>query len=244
MIRYWGLTDKGAVRADNQDSFCLQAMGENQLAAVVCDGMGGAKAGNVASSLTVQTVRTYLRFGCFGQVFEQPEKCLSRAASLANCVVFRRSLHDMACCGMGTTLVAALVEDGKAKIMNIGDSRAYLINKEGIRRITRDHSVVEDLVERGEITEEQARNHPQKNLITRCIGTASKVEGDFFDVELHSGDILLLCTDGLSNTLTDQELLYEAMHGGAAEGCCERMLQAALDRGALDNVTAVLVEMV
>ncbi|HIY16701.1 MAG TPA: SpoIIE family protein phosphatase, partial [Candidatus Intestinimonas stercorigallinarum] len=126
---------------------------------------------------------------------------------------------------------------------NIGDSRCYLVQPEGISRITRDHSLVEDLVARGQITPEQARQHPQKNLITRALGAEAKLRADLYRQDLTDGDALLLCSDGLSNTVTDQELLYEVLHGGPGEDCCRRLLDIALSRGAPDNVTAVLLQM-
>ena len=145
---------------------------------------------------------------------------------------------------MGTTMVAVLVVEGTAYLLNIGDSRAYHINADGIARLTRDHSVVEDMVARGDITPEQARTHPRKNLITRALGAEAAIRADLYERQLKSGDLLLLCSDGLSNIVTDQELLYEALHGGEAGGCCQRLLDIALSRGAPDNVTAVLFQIV
>jgi len=142
---------------------------------------------------------------------------------------------------MGTTLVAALVGEREAVILNEGDSRAYHINQDGIVLITRDHSLVEDLVERGELTREQARTHPHKNLITRALGAEPVLMADCFCKEMVPGDYLLLCSDGLSNVVGEQEMLYEVIHGGEAENCCQRLLEIALNRGAPDNVTAVLV---
>ena len=143
---------------------------------------------------------------------------------------------------MGTTMVAALVVEQTAYLLNIGDSRAYHISREGIRRVTRDHSVVEDMVARGDITPEEARNHPRKNLITRALGSEERIRADLYEQALAGGDFLLLCSDGLSNIVTDQEMLYEALHGGAPEDCCQRLLDIAMSRGAPDNVTAVLFE--
>jgi protein phosphatase len=145
---------------------------------------------------------------------------------------------------MGTTMVAVILSGQKAHILNIGDSRAYLLGEEGVRKVTRDHSVVEDLVHRGELTPEEARIHPQKNLITRALGAEPEARTDLYELELKAGEFLLLCSDGLSNTLTDQELLYEVLYGEAPESCCQRMLEIALSRGAPDNVTAVLIQLV
>lgn len=244
MIFVWGVTDKGAVRVQNQDSYYLKPLGDDLAFAIVCDGMGGARAGNVASSLAIETASAYFETLSNDELCQAPKEHLTRAAKLANKAVYRKSGQDMDCHGMGTTMVAALVAGKKAYILNIGDSRAYHIGNEGIVKVSRDHSVVEDMVYRGELTPEEARLHPQKNLITRCLGVEPEAVPDFYESELKTGDFLLLCSDGLSNTLTDQELLYEALYGGTGETCCKRMLDVALSKGATDNVTAVLFQIV
>ena len=244
MIHGWGLTDRGAVRAQNQDCYYLKQMGDDVAAAVVCDGMGGARAGNVASALAVEVASAFLESMTAEELIQDPAAHLTRAVNLSNDAVYRKALGDLACMGMGTTMVAAILHGGHVWVLNVGDSRAYHVGEEGITRVTRDHSVVEDMVHRGEITPEEARVHPQKNLITRCLGSEPRVKPDLFELELKPGEHLLLCTDGLSNLVTDQELLYEVLHGGAAEGCCKRLLELTLSRGAPDNVTAVLIQYV
>ena len=141
---------------------------------------------------------------------------------------------------MGTTLVAAFIKDMELTVANVGDSRAYVVNDKGIRRITIDHSLVEMMVQRGELTREEARNYPGKNYITRAVGTESIVECDLFHMDLERGDNLLLCSDGLSNIIDDQEILFEVLHGTQKEYCCQRLLDIAKNRGAPDNVTSVL----
>lgn len=243
-IRYWGITDVGAVRSQNQDSYYLQTTGDSLVAALVCDGMGGARAGNVASSLAVENAAAYLKSLSSEELTETPGDALTQAAALANEAVYLKAAVDPECRGMGTTMVSALVAPtGKATLLNIGDSRAYRLGEEGIVKVTRDHSLVEDLVHRGKITPEEARQHPQKNLITRCLGSEKNARTDLYDIELKAGEFLLLCSDGLSNVLTDQELLYEVIHGGEPETCCQRMLDITLSRGAPDNVTAVLIQL-
>lgn len=239
MIKAWGITDRGAVRHQNQDAYYLDVPG-NLALAVVCDGMGGAKAGNVASTLAVDTFVEALRSGSIDA--QEPDDALARAAEQANRAVFDRAVSDPACQGMGTTMVAVLLTDRSAHILNIGDSRCYLVTETGISRVTRDHSVVEDLVQKGRITPEEARLHPRKNLITRALGAEERVRADLYHLDLAVGDCLLLCSDGLSNIVTDQELLYEIIHGGEKENCCRRLLDIAMSRGAPDNVTAVLIQ--
>lgn len=142
---------------------------------------------------------------------------------------------------MGTTLVGALVEHDIVDVINVGDSRAYYISGDGIEQITRDHSLVEDLIQRGHITPQEARNHPNKNVITRALGVDRHLKGDLFRRKMAPGSMLLLCSDGLSNMLEDSEILFEALHGGTRAECCQRLLRLALRRGATDNVTAVLL---
>lgn len=242
MIHAWGLTDKGAVRTQNQDGFYLDVPSERLAVGVVCDGMGGARAGNIASLVAVETFVDALKAAPQGE--EQPAAVLSQAAEAANAAVFHRAATDPDCRGMGTTMVAVLVVEGTAYLLNIGDSRAYHINADGIARLTRDHSVVEDMVARGDITPEQARTHPRKNLITRALGSEEHIRADLYEKELQPGDFLLLCSDGLSNIVTDQELLYEVIHGGEPSDCCRRLVDITLSRGAPDNVTAVLLQFV
>ncbi len=240
MIHAWGITDKGAVRQQNQDGFYLDVPSGQVAVGVVCDGMGGARAGNIASLVAVETFVDALQNWqkCTGA----PAEVLSRAAETANSAVYHRAATDPDCRGMGTTMVAALIVEETAYLLNIGDSRAYHITAAGIRKVTRDHSVVEDLVLRGDITPEEARSHPSKNLITRALGSEEHIRADLYEQPLAPGEFLLLCSDGLSNTVTDQELLYEALHGGEPSECCKRLLDIAMSRGAPDNVTAVLFE--
>jgi len=141
---------------------------------------------------------------------------------------------------MGTTLVAALIIRDTAVIINVGDSRAYLFTAEGVQLLTTDHSIVEFMVQRGELTQEQAKNHPGKNVITRAVGTESSVEGDIYLQKLHRDDCLLLCSDGLSNVMADQEMLFEVAHGVRKSDCCQRLLRIAKNRGAPDNVTVAM----
>lgn len=243
-MEFWGITDKGAVRKQNQDAYQAGLPGDRLGLAVVCDGMGGALAGNVASTLalqvfweemTAQIARREARLS--------PERMLREALACCNERVYRRSQEDEDCRGMGTTLVAVLSDGTRAWVANVGDSRCYLADGESIRQVSRDHSLVEALVLRGEITPEQARRHPNKNLITRALGVDPEVAPDIFEVDCPKNGYFLLCSDGLSNQVTNQELLYEILHGGPPETCCQRLLEIALNRGAPDNVTTVLMKL-
>lgn len=241
-MELWGISDVGAVRKQNQDAYYVSPADARYPFAVVCDGMGGARAGNVASSMAVESFTATVQEGLSG---EKPdvEALLRRAVEQANELVCYRAAMDESCRGMGTTLVAAVVEPERIRLVNVGDSRAYEVSPQGIRQLTRDHSVVEDMVERGEITHEEARLHPQKNLITRALGAEAEVAVDSYVTQRQTGTLILLCSDGLSNVVTDQEMLFELIHGGPTAEGCERLLRLALSRGAPDNVTAVLIQL-
>ncbi|MBQ7872259.1 MAG: Stp1/IreP family PP2C-type Ser/Thr phosphatase [Oscillospiraceae bacterium] len=242
-MQTWGLTDAGNVRAQNQDSYRIETVG-NGVLAVVCDGMGGAKSGNVASRLASEVFSEEVkRSYSLDMTLEEAERVLRTAVNLANITVYEQSQLSEAYNGMGTTLVAALACGPTVLVLNVGDSRAYHINADGVRCITTDHSVVELMVLRGELTPEQAKTHPHKNLITRAVGTGKRVLPDLFRVQVEEGDSLLLCSDGLSNLLADQEILFEVVHGARMDDCCQRLLEIAKHRGAPDNVTSVLVSL-
>ena len=241
-MQYWGLTDPGCVRKQNQDSYLIERLDRNTILAIVCDGMGGAKSGNIASSLAVDVFVQEVR-RCWVPTMDADklDQMLRGAVKLANFTVYDQAQQFEEFDGMGTTLVAALVRGRKATVVNVGDSRAYGINENGIRQLTKDHSLVQMMVDRGELTPEMARTYPGKNLITRAIGTESMVMSDIFHLEVKRGDFLLLCSDGLSNTMDDQEILFEVVHGVNKQYCCQRLLNIAKNRGAPDNVTSVLI---
>ena len=241
-MQCWGLTDPGCVRKQNQDTYQIQKLDRNTVVCVVCDGMGGAKSGNVASSLAADVFIQEVQRSWHGNMDrEKTDQVLRSAVKLANFTVFDQARQFAEFEGMGTTMVAVLVHGRRVTVVNVGDSRAYSVDADGIQQITRDHSVVQMMVERGEITREQARTYPGKNLITRAIGTEPIVECDIYHRELNRGDHLLLCSDGLSNTMDEQEILFEVVHGVSKEHCCQRLLDIAKNRGAPDNVTSVLI---
>ena len=241
-MQSWGLTDKGCVRKMNQDAYEIRQLDRNTLLCVVCDGMGGAKSGNVASTLAVDVFAQEIqRTWTPNMEWDKADQILKSAVKLANFTVYDQANQFEEFSGMGTTLVAALVRGRRVSIVNVGDSRAYVINQKGIRQITRDHSVVQMMVDRGELTPEMAKVYPGKNLITRAVGTEMTVLCDIFRQELSKGDFLLLCSDGLSNLMDDQEILFEVVHGVNKQKCCKRLLDIAKLRGSPDNVTSILV---
>lgn len=241
-MEFWSLTDPGIVRTMNQDACFAEHLDKNTLLCVVCDGMGGAKAGNVASNLAMEVFAQEMKNSYHSDLSgDKLKSVLENAVKLANFTVYDQAQQFEDFSGMGTTLSAALIRGREVTAVNVGDSRVYRINEEGITQITKDHSVVQLMVDRNEMTPEQAKTYPGKNLITRAIGTESMVACDIFNVKLQKGDRLLVCTDGLSNLLSDQEMLFEVLHGGELADCCQRLLDIALKRGAPDNVTSILV---
>lgn len=241
-MKVCGKTDVGLRRHENQDTFAVEH-GEKLLIAVVCDGMGGAEGGQIASSLAVETfmkeIRALLRADMTaGQLRELASFCVAKA----NTAVYQRALQEPAYQGMGTTLVSAVAGERDAVICNVGDSRAYLIHNGEMMRITHDHSVVQTLVENGDITAEEARTHPNRNLITRALGPDETTLCDAFDVSFAHGDKILLCTDGLVVTATDEEICHIVCADKRAEEKLDDLIALAKAQGAPDNVTAVLIE--
>ena len=241
-MQYWGLTDPGCVRKQNQDAYQIEELDRNTLLCIVCDGMGGAKSGNIASSLAMDVfVEEVRRTWTPSMDQEKVDQMMLSAAKLANFTVYDQAQQFPEFEGMGTTLVALLIKGKKATIANVGDSRCYGLSRRGIRQITQDHSLVQMMVDRGDLTAEMAKTYPGKNFITRAIGTESTVACDLFHQNVSRGDYFLLCSDGLSNMMDDQEILFEVVHGVNKQHCCRRLLDIAKNRGAPDNVTSVLV---
>ena len=205
-------------------------------------GWAAQNPGNVASRLATDVfIREVKRTWNASLDDDALRRMLVDAVELANRAVYEHAQLSEDFSGMGTTLVAAFVKTDLAIAVNVGDSRAYLLREQGVTRITEDHSVVQLMVRRGEITEEEARTYPGKNLITRAVGTEPRVSCDVFTLRVAPGDAILLCSDGLSNLLTDQELLFEVVHAVHKEQCCQHLIEIAKDRGAPDNITAVLM---
>ena len=242
-MQCWGLTDPGCVRKQNQDTYQIQKLDRNTVVCVVCDGMGGAKSGNVASSLAADVFIQEVQRSWHGNMDrEKTDQVLRSAVKLANFTVFDQARQFAEFEGMGTTMVAVLVHGRRVTVVNVGDSRAYSVDADGIQQITRDHSVVQMMVDRGELTADEARNYPGRNLITRAVGTEPTVESDIFAIWVERGEALLLSSDGLHDTVEDQEILFEVVHGVNNDNCCQRLLDIAKNRGAPDNVTSVLIQ--
>ena len=240
----FGLTDRGVIRQENQDSFLIEDCARASCSIMaLCDGMGGANAGGLASQLSAKAFvnHVYHHLSNYNTRLGDYPRLMLEACEEANGVAFAYSQFGDNLTGMGTTLVAAVLRrNGVGYVLNVGDSRAYMLHRRTLTQISKDHSLVEELLEAGIITPEQALHHPQKNVITRALGSDQMVDADIFPVNLTLGDSLLLCSDGLSNIVPEEEITAVLMDSGLAEDACRDLMELALSRGAPDNVTIVV----
>ena len=240
-MRIVAKTDKGNVRDSNQDAYAVGEFSDEVVWSVVCDGMGGAACCNIASALAVKVISDKINASYRNQMRDSSIKnMLDSALTAANIEVFDFAEAQPDLRGMGTTVVCAIVRDNQAYIVHAGDSRAYVINNGNIRQITTDHSMVQDLLLRGKITPEEAEHHPNKNIITRAVGVNKAIEIDFEQIDLEDDDTLLICTDGLSNYVSNDEML-ELMSDGKHYAFADRLVKKANENGGGDNITVVVI---
>lgn len=239
MIKTFSLTDVGRQRKLNQDYVFTSEMPVGNLPNlfIVADGMGGHRAGDFASKYAVETVINEVAVA----EEKDPVELLRSAMSRANERVHQKASLEEKYYGMGTTMVACVIEDDKLLVANVGDSRLYVMNKE-IEQITRDHSLVEEMVQMGGIDRASARLHPDKNLITRAIGVQETIEIDFFQVELKEGDIILMCSDGLTNMLEDEDIRMILAGQRDIVEKAEELVKAANENGGMDNIAVILIK--
>lgn len=240
MLRSYAITDIGQKRQLNQDFIYLSEtpIGNLPNVFIVADGMGGHNAGDYASRYAVETVVEEI-----GVSFEKnPVKIMGRAIDKANALIRKRAQEDISLNGMGTTMVVATCIGRYLEVANVGDSRLYVINDDKIEQITQDHSLVEEMVRMGGIDRESARNHPDKNIITRAIGARDFVEADFFNLELQTGDIVLLCSDGLTNMIEDEMIHQILTNGRSLKDRAEELVKTANQNGGKDNISVIVLE--
>ncbi|MCM8710573.1 Stp1/IreP family PP2C-type Ser/Thr phosphatase [Clostridium sp. SYSU_GA19001] len=231
------LSDIGNIREVNEDYYGYHEDFEKKLY-IVADGMGGHNAGEVASKLAVDTIIEYINSICS---LENLEKVLREAVEFTNKKIYELSRTSSTLYGMGTTLTACLINSGKMVIANVGDSRCYIVDRDGMYQITKDHSLVQELLDSGSITEKEAETHPNKNIITRALGTSPKVEVDTYQVNLQDIFKVMLCTDGLSNFLTLKEM-YEIIIKNNHDIACHKLVELSKKRGGRDNITVIIFE--
>ena len=234
-------TDKGLVRSSNQDAYAVGELPGEVAWAVVCDGMGGEAGGNIASALAVKVISEKITSAYNEKMRDASIKnLLDSAICAANIEVYDMAYSRPDLQGMGTTVVAVIVRDKTAFIAHAGDSRAYIVSGETIQQITTDHSLVQNMVDRGEITAEQAQHHPKKNLITRAVGVEKRIDIDFSEIDLNDNETLILCTDGLSNFVTKKEMIDD-IKDGQYYAFADRLVKRANKNGGGDNITVVAI---
>jgi protein phosphatase len=250
-VNVFGKTDVGCVRANNEDNFGYDL---RYGIFVVCDGMGGQAAGEVASKLGVDTVLEYFRRAGRKGHYEQigaavdglsaEGKALASAIRLANQTIYETGQQETARAGMGSTVVVALVKGNALSIGNVGDSRIYLIRQGNIQQLTQDHSLVMEQVRRGYITREQAEHSEMQNIILKALGSEQEVEPDIEDLVVLEGDILIMCSDGLTKYVREEEIMAKVSGAPDINQACDALIQTAKERGGDDNITCLLLKMV
>ncbi|MDP4120134.1 MAG: Stp1/IreP family PP2C-type Ser/Thr phosphatase [Bacillota bacterium] len=234
-------SDIGLVRQTNQDDCRFKVLSKSSAWAIVCDGMGGANGGNVASSAAVEYIAEAMQKEYHSKMkLAEISEMMSKIVLGANKKVYELSKSDPNLEGMGTTVEFVLVKDNKIHVVHVGDSRTYSIRGGKIIQITTDHSVVQEMVNRGEITEEEARVHPSKNYITRALGVNPELRVDYIMTEFNYGDVVLLCSDGLSNYL-DTTQLIQITHEHRGNELTEILINTAKEMGGNDNITVVVI---
>lgn len=240
MLKSYAITDIGRKRQLNQDFIYLSEtpIGNLPNVFIVADGMGGHNAGDYASRYAVETVVEEI-----GASFEKnPVKIMGRAIDKANAMIRQRAREDVSLNGMGTTMVIATCMGKYLEVANVGDSRLYVVHENRIEQVTQDHSLVEEMVRMGGIDRASARNHPDKNIITRAIGARDYIEADFFNLELQTGDMILLCSDGLTNMIEDDIIYRILTNGRSLKNRVEELVETANQNGGKDNISVIVIE--
>ena len=238
-MKTFSISDIGKNREMNQDYVYTSenAVGNLPNLFIVADGMGGHKAGEFASKFTVETIVESVRTN----EQKEPVRIIEEAIQTANRELIQKARQDETMAGMGTTVVVVTVIGDKAFVANVGDSRMYVIGKE-ITQVTRDHSLVEEMVRMGELAKDAAKDHPDKNIITRAVGAAQDVDVDFFEVELYPQDYILMCSDGLTNMVEDEDIRRIVQSQRDVAERVEKLVETANDHGGHDNITVVVIE--
>lgn len=240
-MKIYAQSDIGLVRDENQDSYFTKDISDTEKFIIVCDGMGGMNCGSLASTMAVNVISQNFLERYNSEMSESDIlSLLSKVVVEANHVVFEKANSDSSYSGMGTTVIAVFLKGNKLHIVNAGDSRMYIISKDNITQITKDHSLVQEMHDCGEISEEEMQNHPKKNIITRALGAFEELELDRSVMNIKSDDIILACTDGLTNQLTDQEILNICSEYGLNESLI-KLIDRAKSSGGKDNITVVLI---
>ncbi|MDO4460109.1 MAG: Stp1/IreP family PP2C-type Ser/Thr phosphatase [Clostridia bacterium] len=241
-MKSFGMTDIGLKRHTNQDSYRNNELSDNFVWSLVCDGMGGVNGGDVASSIAVKVIGEYLDENLsFGLDDNKSFEIIKEAFEKANISVFTKASESNEFKGMGTTAVLAVAKGNTCLLAHIGDSRAYLYSDGAVKQVTIDHSLVQNMVNSGQITAAQARVHPQKNIITKSLGVHETVVPECNSIDFKDGDIIVICTDGLGDYLTE-EVLLEYIKANPSEKLTDELLKYALRCGGVDNITVTTMD--
>lgn len=238
MLDAFSLSDVGKTRQMNQDcvDISLTPVGNLPNLLLLADGMGGHKAGDYASKYTIDVMKQEVNVS----PETDPVHIFAEAIEYANAHLYEKSMKDVNFQGMGTTLVAATCIEHKLTVANIGDSRLYLIRHNKMVQVTKDHSYVAELMQKGELDKESAKHHPKKNYITRAVGAFERAKADYFYAEVKQGDTILICSDGLTNMLSDEEILRIIYQEKDLEDTCQKLIQAANEKGGYDNISVIV----
>jgi len=242
MVKFAGKSDKGLLRSQNEDAFCIIGGSDSSpLILVVADGMGGHLAGDIASQTAIAVIRESLAAKPFDA--KDSESINSRLLDLvqnANDLIYEKSCTEPGCFGMGTTLIISVISNGKLSLAHVGDSCAYYLRDGAMKKITTDHSYVEELIRIGTLTREEAARHPKRNVITKVVGCMGKIAADLYWVDLEEGDRVLLCTDGISKMLTEPEIAEAIVASSDPDEICGALIAKSNNKGGLDNITVLV----
>ncbi|MFT8320889.1 MAG: Stp1/IreP family PP2C-type Ser/Thr phosphatase [Bacillus sp. (in: firmicutes)] len=236
------MTDKGKVRQHNEDSGAIVFNKSGQRLAIVADGMGGHRAGDVASRLTVEKLTDLWIENEAIMTADEAESWLQTNILQVNQFVLQYALTHPECEGMGTTIIAVISTENFSTIAHVGDSRCYLYNEDGFKQMTEDHSLVNELVRMGQISKEDAEHHPRKNVVLRALGTDENLVIDIITIMFEQGDVMLICSDGLSNKVTDDQLIEVLKQDNSLETKAATLIHTANENGGEDNITVVILE--
>lgn len=239
-MKYYGISDKGKVRIQNQDSIYVPEKNEYNLY-IIADGMGGAKAGDVASIKAIEYIKEYIKNNYVDQGDTKIKEMIRESLIYANEKVYSLSEENKEYEGMGTTVIVVLVYKNKMYIGHIGDSRLYRIRNNFIRKITKDHSYVQKLIDDKTITKKEAKDHPRRNMLLKALGCEPIVEPDVMMKKIEPNDYVILCTDGLTNLVKDKEILLVTNNLKQTKKICEKLVDLANERGGYDNISVIVI---
>ncbi len=237
-----GATDKGKIRSVNEDGFDYGIFDDGAAWAIVCDGMGGVRGGHIASRIVLDMVSEKIK-KCYNK--HMPSHCFENVflstITTANVIVHDRSFIDEDLKGMGTTIAAVIVKEGNACIAHVGDSRVYKISGDSIQQITKDHSLAQEMLDSGQLTKEEFDNYPKKNIITRALGVDENIDIDFDFTTIYDNEALVLCSDGLSGLIKDEDIL-RIYKENTLDEVCQKYIEEANNNGGHDNITVVVLK--